>query len=143
MRELHHLAMATIALGPIAADIEELDAAAMDGETDIIMEEGLIYRAGGFTEQNFTPRDNESLSAFETPETVFTNSTSNTAQVIDTSKLENLQVRATSPPEGHVSITPRTPSDLRGWQQSRGQTPAHPLTQELMRARVGTVRRPK
>jgi len=114
-------------------------------DVEDVMEQGLVYRAGGNTPENFTPRLNEAFSTFSSPETVFANSSSTNAQVIDTSKLINLKAVSDASPEGHVSITPRAPSALRGWQQSRGTaaTNPHPLTTELRNARVGSVKRPK
>ena len=142
---LHHLSMGVLPLSMevrAEAEAEEVSAA-MEGELDDLMEEGLVYRAGGFTEQNFTPRldDTKGLSTFDSPAGVFENSSSNSAQVIDTSKLVNLRASPDPPPEGHVSIRPGDAAGLRAWAETRGSTTTHPFTTELINARVGSVRR--
>jgi hypothetical protein len=106
-------------------------AAAMEGEMDAVMAENLVYRAGGFSKENFTPslKDAESggLSTFDSRAAVFANSTSKRAQVIDVSKLQNLRAIPDAPPPGHVSIAPIEAASLRGWAATKQSTTTHPL----------------
>jgi len=122
-------------------EVEE-GTAALEGEMDELMEEGLLYRNGNFTEMNFTPRpvkDANGLSTFDTLEAA--TPLGGKAQVIDTSGLVNLKAVKIDP--GHYGIVPRDPSRMGEWMSSRGTTFVHELTRELMGARTDQVNRPR
>jgi RHS repeat-associated protein len=104
----------------------------------------LLYRGGSATPNNFTPRpliDSTGLSTFDTLEAA--TPPGGKAQVIDVSKLKSLLAIPDAPPEGHVSITPEDAALLEEWAATRGTGQVHPLTQELLDARVSEVKRPK
>jgi hypothetical protein len=86
-----------------------------------------------------TPRpvDANGLSAANSLE----NALSGKNQIIDTSKFTSLCATCDNAATGHVSITPRDMSLMQSWIESRGGAEIHPLTQELMDAVVGTVKR--
>ncbi|HKG48076.1 MAG TPA: RHS repeat-associated core domain-containing protein [Pyrinomonadaceae bacterium] len=101
--------------------------------------EGFLYRGGSRTPQNMTPRpgiDTDGLSTFNSPDKF---NPGDKVQVIDTSKLKNLFGRPDPAPPGHVTITPRDPSQMGPWADSRGG-PIHPLTQEILDALVDEIR---
>jgi hypothetical protein len=62
-------------------------------------------------------------------------------QVIDTRKLNNLCATCDNPATGHVSISPKDPKAMKGWMETRGSGRIHPLTQELLDAVVGVVKK--
>lgn len=103
--------------------------------------EGLVYRGGPKTPKNFTPRpgkDPDGLSTFDNPGAAA--NPGDKVQVIDTSKLKNLFGKKDDSPPGHVTISPKDPSQMPGWSGSREGPGIHPLTQELMDAVVDEIR---
>jgi RHS repeat-associated protein len=101
--------------------------------------ENLIYRAASGTPASMTPRavDLTGLSAANS----LKNALPGKNQIIDTSKFRNLCAICDNPTTGHVSISPRDMRLMQEWIDSRGGEEIHPLTQELMDAVVGTVRK--
>jgi RHS repeat-associated protein len=107
--------------------------------------EGPVYRGGPPTPKNFTPRpgiDKDGLSTFDTPDLAA--KPGDKVQVIDPTKLKNLFARKDDSPPGHVTITPKDPSQAGPWADSRPGLdqggPIHPLTQELLDAVVDQIR---
>jgi hypothetical protein len=88
---------------------------------------------------SMTPRavDQSGLSAADS----LVNALPGKNQVIDTSKFVNLCAVCDNAATGHVSIRPTDMGQMQGWINSRGSSEIHPLTQELMNAVVGTVKR--
>ena len=113
--------------------------------------DGLVFRSGGHTPDTFTPRpglDLEGLSTFDTLEAAV--KPGGKAQIIDMAKVEQPLVGVPdAPPPGHVSIrsgaaiTETVLQETADWAATRGTGVVHPLTDTLMRARVGEARRPK
>lgn len=113
--------------------------------------EGLVYRSGGHTPDTFTPRpgvDAEGLSTFDSLEAAV--KPGGKAQIIDMSKVEKPLVGVSdAPPAGHVSIRPgavltdKVLADTAEWAATRGSDKIHPLTEKLMKARIGEIKRPK
>ena len=113
--------------------------------------EGVVFRSGGHTPDTFTPRpgvDLEGLSTFDTLEAAV--KPGGKAQIIDMAKVEQPLVGVPdAPPVGHVSIrsgaavTQTVLQETADWAATRGTGVVHPLTEKLMRARVGEARRPK
>ncbi|MDB6066116.1 MAG: repeat protein [Pedosphaera sp.] len=104
----------------------------------------IVFRGGSATADNLTPRpgkDPTGLSTFESIEAA--TPPGGKAQIIDTSKLGSLKPVPDAPPPGHVSITPKNPALLEPWTATRGTGQIHPLTQELIDAIIGEVKRPK
>jgi RHS repeat-associated protein len=102
--------------------------------------EGFLYRGGSRTPKNMTPRpgiDTDGLSTFNGPDKF---NPGDKVQVIDTSKLKNLFGRPDPSPPGHVTVTPRDPSQMGPWAASRDGGPIHPLTQELLDALVDEIK---
>ena len=111
----------------------------------------LVYRGGSATPDNLTPRPGEDtlgLSTFDNLNAAV--QPGGKAQVIDLNKLAQPLVGVPdAPPPGHVSIrpgevaTPDVLSVIREWAAARGTGTTHPLTQAIIDAIVGTVKRPK
>ncbi|HEX4489343.1 MAG TPA: RHS repeat-associated core domain-containing protein, partial [Terriglobales bacterium] len=110
---------------------------------EVIMTEGHVWRGGGAGPKALMPRarkDTTGLSTFETPEHVWEHSpNSDEAQRIAIAKLKDLKAVKDSPPEGHVSLTPKDASKLKDWFDN----PNHPLGKEVKEAIVGKIKRPK
>ena len=88
---------------------------------------GLVYRGGSKSDKNLTPRtkDVDGLSTFNKP-------IAGKNQVINTSKLTNLEAVPDNPKSGHVSIKPKDMSKMQEWIDSRDcPDTTHPLTKEL------------
>jgi hypothetical protein len=103
----------------------------------------VVFRGGSGTADNLTPRpvkDADGLSTFTTLEAAAP--PGGKAQVIDTTKLSNLQAIPNSPP-GHVSIAPKDMTQMGPWAATRGTGETHSLTEEIQRAIIGEVKRPK
>lgn len=103
------------------------------------VKDGQIFRASSGTPYTMTPRPNDvnGLSGSISLETALPGKN----QVIDASKLSNLCAVCDNPATGHVSIRPKDPRQMQGWMDSRGGSDVHPLTQELMDAVTGTVKK--
>ncbi len=101
------------------------------------------FRGGSATDNNLTPRpqDVDGLSTFDNLETA--TKPGGKAQVIDTSKLIELEAVPDAPPAGHVSIRPKDKTRMQEWIDSRDATETHPFTQEVKNAIIETVKRPK
>ena len=101
--------------------------------------QNLIYRSASGTPASMTPRaaNVNGLSAANSLD----NALPGKNQVIDTSKLSNLCAVCDNLATGHVSITPIDATQMQGWINSRGATDIHPLTQELLDAVIGTVKK--
>ena len=101
--------------------------------------QNLIFRQGNANAYQFTPRtkDVKGLSAFDSLE----NAKPGNNQIIDTSLLKNLCAVCDNPETGHISIFPKDFSQMQGWMRSKGGTEIHPLTQELLDANVGKVKK--
>ena len=115
-----------------------------EGASANVITEGVVYRGGSFTDQNFTPRpgvDTTGLSTFDSLEAAA--QPGGKAQIIDVSKLNNLKAVPDAPPPGHVSITPGDTALLEEWMGTRGTSIVHPLTEELKAARIGEIKRTK
>lgn len=131
------LAEVTIAAGEVSAG--DALAGASLAVAAATKAEGLIYRAASGTPGSMTPRaaDKAGLSAANSLE----NALPGKNQVIDTSKLTNLCAICDDAATGHVSITPKDMNLMQEWINSRGGSEVHALTQELMKAVVGTVKK--
>lgn len=106
----------------------------------------IVYRGGSRTPDNLTPRPGSDLtggkrglSTFDTLEAA--TGPGGKAQAIDTSKLKCLGAHCS--PDGHVSLRPGSQAELEAWGAARGSGTVHPLSQDVLDAVVGTVRRPK
>ena len=101
------------------------------------------FRGGSATDNNLTPRpqDVEGLSTFDNLEAA--TKPGGKAQLIDTSKLNELEAVADAPPAGHVSIRPKDKTRMQEWIDSRDAPEPHPFTQEVRNAIIETVKRPK
>jgi hypothetical protein len=121
-----------------------------------ILTEGIVYRRGGFSYKNFTPRPgvddgiNGGLSTYDTLDAVTSEGQrvfepKDPYQIIDIGRLGKglIAVRDNDPP-GHVKIIPANQllETLQEWISTR-DIGGHPLTQELMNARIGNGRIPK
>ncbi|WP_153101231.1 RHS repeat domain-containing protein [Paraburkholderia hayleyella] len=86
---------------------------------------GVIYRGGGKTPVNLTPRtqDVTGLSANVNP-------MPGKNVAIDTSKLKKLCAICDNKKTGHISIKPKDASQMTGWIKSRAEGADHPLTKK-------------
>ena len=123
--------VATGAPTPLSAELSAAGAVASNAER--------LYINGSRTPLNMTPRpvDVNGLSAFNN----LKNALPGKNQIIDPSKFNNLTAICDKPKTGHVSITPKDMSQMQDWINSRGGADVHPLTQELIDAIVGTVKK--
>jgi hypothetical protein len=114
-------------------------AGAASAATSEATTEGFIYRAASGTPSSMTPRtvDTKGLSAANSLQ----NALPGKNQIIDTAKLKNLCTVCDNPKTGHVSIMPKNADQMQDWINSRGSSQIHPLTQELMDAVIGTVKK--
>jgi len=106
--------------------------AAMEGETDLMMESQL-YRNGSYMPDNFTPRpmkDANGVSTFTTLERAAP--PGGKAQVLDPSGRVNLKAELIDP--GHYGIVPKDASRMTEWMSTRGTGVVHEFTVELMNA---------
>ena len=111
--------------------------------------EQLIYRAGGFTDLNFTPRPGKDdgtgaksgLSAFTDPLKA-TQGIGGKVQVISAKALEDMGFILNITNDGHVGIRPRTQVELKDWASSRQSTSegVHPYTTMAKAARIGEIK---
>lgn len=101
---------------------------------------GWIFRAGGNTPRNFTPRatDVRGLSAFTSLKALGSNVQK--VQIIDTTRLSSLIVTPDVTPKYHVSIAPINHAQIPGWAATRETDVVHELTRELRSAIVGEMR---
>ncbi len=114
----------------------------------------VVYRGGGFTDLNFTPRPNKDdgtgiksgLSAFMTAEQA-TFGQGGKAQALSVGLLKLYGFEVNIAPDGHVGIRPPSQEVLKNWAKSRPQlesgAPAHDLTKILKATKVNEVQLPK
>ena len=98
---------------------------------------GIVYRGGSKSNKNFTPRpkDIDGLSTFNKP-------ILGKNQVIDTSKLTNLEAVLDNPKSGHVSIRPKDKSKMQEWINSRDcEESTHPFTKELQEDVIKVIKK--
>lgn len=104
----------------------------------------IVFRGGSRTADNLTPKAKDlaefppGLSTFRTAEQAFGESNAK-AQLLDLSRLKTLQWIEDE--TGHVTIAPADAQALAEWAATRGTGVTHPLTQEVLDALVGEVRR--
>ena len=110
-----------------------------------VLKEGTVYRNGSAQPRNLTPRpvqDTDGLSTFNALE--LASKPGEKAQVIDIAKLpKSLQAVFDDVLPGHISIRPPDSSLIPEWAAARDSDYIHPLTQAIMDAIIGVVRRPK
>jgi hypothetical protein len=101
---------------------------------------GTVYRSASGTPASMTPRpqDAKGLSASINLDSFPSGSK---IQAIDTSKLTNLCAVCDNPKTGHVSISPKDTTQMQGWIDSRTSPNTHSLTQELMNAVTGVIKK--
>jgi hypothetical protein len=103
-----------------------------------------VYRGGSATDVNLTPspsKDPGGLSTFDTLERA--TEPGGKAQVIDTTRLRNLEAIPDPPPPGHVSIRPHDPTEIPAWAATKESGETHPYTQEVRDAIERVERRPR
>ena len=112
-----------------------------------ILTEGLVYRAGGDTLNNYTPslpKDLNGLSMFSDTDTLKQRlPKADKAQVIDLSKLGDKLV-AIDDGNGHISIKPANDIDgieMKKWGDLKGSDELpNPLAEQIKKSRVDTVK---
>ena len=112
-----------------------------------ILTEGLVYRAGGNTLNNYTPslpKDLNGLSMFSDTDTLKQRlPKADKAQVIDLSKLGDKLV-AIDDGNGHISIKPANDIDgieMKKWGDLKGSDELpNPLAEQIKKSRVDTVK---
>lgn len=119
-------------------------------------DEDVVYRGGGPSPSNFTPRPGiddqpgpkSGLSTFRTPEAA-TQGKGGVAQKLDLNRLRQQGFVITESKDGHVSIRPPSQAELKDWAASRsgvinkGSGPIHVRTRQVLMSWQGTVVVPK
>ncbi|MWP50011.1 hypothetical protein [Gilliamella sp. Lep-s21] len=109
-----------------------------------ILTEGIIYRAGSGTLNNFTPAVKDlpgGLSTFTTTEVMIKKMPSTSkAQIIDISKLGSGVEAVLDGSDGHVSIRPKGDLDgsaLKKWTELKGVDAPNPLAEDVKKGHIG------
>lgn len=136
------------------AKTTEASAAAATGAVEQPV--GPLYRAGGYTKANFTPRvddDALGLSTFTTPERAAPKG--GKVQILDPTRIDPDVLVPVPDPAPHVSIrppgdpsSPEFAAKMKSWATEPGKealkadpsTPAHTYTEHLMDARIGEMK---
>jgi RHS repeat-associated protein len=108
----------------------------------------LLYRSGSDTDNNLTPKEKDRDSGVSTFDTIERAALPGEKyQIIDPSRLVELEAFKDNPITGHHSIRPRNPAVREAlmdeWIKSRESGTPHRLTIELRGAIVGSGKRPK